>query len=77
MRFVIVPISYWKNNFKISDIYISVKCGQQRQQMYPQLGQDTHDDPHETGAARKAAQALFVQKNHFRKYQKFLNLVLE
>ena len=37
-------------------------------------GPDTHDDPHETGAARKAAQALFVQKNHFRKYQKFLNL---
>ena len=40
-------------------------------------GPDTHDDPHETGAAHKAAQALFVQKNHLRKYQKFLNLWLE
>ena len=25
-------------------------------------GPDTHDDPHETGAARKAAQCLSVQK---------------
>ena len=25
-------------------------------------GPDTHDDPHETGAARKAAQGLYVQK---------------
>ena len=28
-------------------------------------GPDTHDDPHKTGAARNAAQPLFVQKNHF------------
>ena len=30
--------------------------------MHPQGGPDTHDDPHETGAAGTAAQALFVQK---------------
>ena len=40
-------------------------------------GPDTHDDPHETGAARKAVQGIFVQKNHFRKYQKCLNLWFE
>ena len=73
MRFVIVPIWYRKNNFKISYGYISVKCGQQRQQMHPQWGPDTHDDQHEMGAARKDVQALYVQKNHIRKYQKFLN----
>ena len=29
-------------------------------------GPDTHDDPHETGAARKAAQVLFVQNKHLK-----------
>ena len=58
MRFVIVPIWYRKNNFNISDVYILVKCGQHRQQMHPQGGPDTYDDPYETGAARTAAQAL-------------------
>ena len=62
MRFVIVPIWYRKNNFKISHGSILVKCEQHRQQMPPQGGPDTHDDPHKTGAARKAAQALYVQK---------------
>ena len=32
---------------------------------YSQWGPNTHEDPHETGAARKAAQPLFGQKNHF------------
>ena len=36
-------------------------------------GPYTHDDPHETGAARTAARPLLVQKNHFRNCQKFLN----
>ena len=75
MRFFIVPI--WKNNFKISDVYILVKCVRQIRLMHTLGGPDTQDDPHEKGAARKAAQALFVQKNHHRKYQKFLNLWFE
>ncbi len=58
MRFVIIPIWYRKNNFKISDVYISVKCEQHRQQIHTQGGPDTPGDPHETGAARTAAQAL-------------------
>ena len=58
MRFVIVPIWYQKNNFKIPDVSISVKCEQHRQQMRPQGGPDTHDYPYETGAARTAAQAF-------------------
>ena len=62
MRFVIVPIWYRKNNFKISDVSISVKCGQHRQQMHPQGGPDPHDDPHETEAARTAAQAFYGRK---------------
>ena len=37
-------------------------------------GPDTHDDPDKTGAARNAAQPLFVQKNHFTNYQKLLNI---
>ena len=77
MRFVIVPISYQKFNFKTLGVYILVKCGRQVRPRHPRGDPDTHDDPHETGAAHKAAQALFVQKNHFRKYQKFLNLWLE
>ena len=34
-------------------------------------GPDTHDDPHKTGAARKAAQPLFVQKNHLKTIKSF------
>ena len=41
-----------------------------------QGGSDTHDDPHETGAARMAARPLLVQKNYFRNCQKFLNFWL-
>ena len=41
-----------------------------------QGGTDTHDDPHETGAARTAARPLLVQKNHFRNYQKLPNFRL-
>ena len=74
MRFVIVPISYQQNNFQISDVYILVKCGRQIRLRHPRGGPDTHDDPHETGAARTAARPLFVQKNHFRNYQKSLNV---
>ena len=33
-----------------------------------QGGPDTHDDPHETGAARTAAKPLLVHKNHYRNY---------
>ena len=65
MRFVFVPISYWKTDFKISDVYILVKCGRQIRLRHPRGGPDTHDDPLETGAARKAPQALFVQKKPF------------
>ena len=36
-------------------------------------GPDTQDNPHETGAMRKAAQPLCVQKNHFKNYHKLLN----
>ena len=74
IRFVIVPLWNQKNNIKISDVYILVKRPPEKLHLHPQWGPNTHDDPHETGAARKAAQPLFVQKNHFRKYQKFLNL---
>ena len=38
--------------------------------MHPQRGPNTHDDPHKTGAARKAVQPLFVQKNPFKNYLK-------
>ena len=38
------------------------------------VGPNTHDDPHKTEDPCKAAQPLFVEKNHFGKYQKFLNL---
>ena len=38
-------------------------------------GPNTHDDPHETGAARKAARPLLFQKNPFRNYQKIQNFL--
>ena len=71
MRFVIVPISYRKFNFKTLGVYILVKCGRQVRPRHPRGGPDTHDDPHETGAARKAAQALFVQKKHLKSIKSF------
>ena len=60
--FVIGPILYGKNNFKISDVYILVKRALEKLYLHPQWGQDTHDEPHETGAARTAARPFFVQK---------------
>ena len=41
-----------------------------------QGGPDTHEDPHETGAARTAARLLLVQIIHFINYQKLLNFWL-
>ena len=73
VNFVIMPISYGKNYFQILDGYILVKRPLEKLHLHPQWGPNTHDDPHETGAARTPAQALFVQKNDFRKYQKFVN----
>ena len=60
--FVIVLIWYGKNYFKISDVYILVKSALEKLHLHPQWGPYTHDDPHETGAARTAARPLFVQK---------------
>ena len=37
-----------KKKFKISYGYILAKCGQQRQQMHPQWGPNTHYDSLET-----------------------------
>ena len=62
-----------KNYFKTLDVCISVKRALEKLHLHPQWGPYTHDDPHETGAARTAARPFLVQKNHFRKYQKFLN----
>ena len=60
-----------KNNFKISDGYILVKRALEKIQLHPQWGPDTHDDPHETEAARTAARPPFLlaeKKKHFRNY---------
>ena len=46
----------------MSDVYILVKRALEKLHLHPQWGPDTHDDPHETGAARTAARPLFVQK---------------
>ena len=62
--FLIWPIWCRKNNFKTLDVHILVKCRRQIRLRHPQGGPDTHDDPHETGAARTAARPLIVQKNH-------------
>ena len=62
-----------KKNVKISYVYILVKRALEKLHLHPQWGPNTHDDPHETGAARTAARPLLVQKNHFRNYQKSLN----
>ena len=72
--FVIKPISYGKNYFNILDVYILVKRPLEKLHLHPQWGPDTHNSPHQRGAASKAEQPLFVQKNHFKNYQKLLNL---
>ena len=72
--FVIGPISYRKNYFKSLDVYILVKRPLEKLYLHPQWGPDTHNSPHQRGAASKAEQPLFVQKNHFKNYQKLLNL---
>ena len=76
IRFVIVIIWYRKNKFKISDVYIWVKRPLEKLHLHLQGGPNTHDDPHETGAARTAARPLLVQKNHFRNYQMSINFWL-
>ena len=73
-HFVIGPISYQKSNFKIWDVYILVKRPLEKLHWHPQWGQDTFNSPHQRGAVSKTEQPLFVQKNHFRNYQKLLNL---
>ena len=45
--------------FNISDIYILVKRLLENLHLHSQWGPDTHDDPHKTGAAHKAAQPNF------------------
>ena len=74
VHFVIKPISYEKKYFKILDVYILVKRPLEKLHLHPQWGPDTHNSPHQRGAASKAEQPLFVQKNHFKNYQKLLNL---
>ena len=76
--FVIGPISYQKNNFKILNVYILVKRPLEKLYLHPQWGPDTHNSPHQRGAVSKAEQAPFVQKkNHFKNYQKLLNFWLD
>ena len=73
--FVIKPISFGKNNFKILDVYIFVKRPLEKLHLHPQWGQDKHNSPHQRGAASKAEQPLFVQKKtHLKTYKKLLNL---
>ena len=64
-HFVIWPISYQKNNFKILDVYISVKRALEKLHLHLQWGLDTHNSPHQRGAVSKAEQPLFVQKKPF------------
>ena len=68
--FVIRPISYQKNHFKILDVYISVKRALEKIHLDPQWGQDTHNSPHQREAVSKAEQPLFVQKKAFLKLSK-------
>ena len=77
IHFVIGPISYQKNNFKILNVYILVKRPLEKLHLHPQWGPDTHISPHQRGAVSKAEQPLFVQINHFKNYQKLLNLKLD
>ena len=64
IHFVIGPISYQRNNFKTLDVYILVKRPPKKLHLHPQWGPDTHNSTHHRGAASKAEQPLFVQKNH-------------
>ena len=64
----------WNFFFKNFDVYILVKRPLEKLHLHPQWGPDTHNSPHQRGAASKAEQPLFVQKNHFNNYQKLLNL---
>ena len=57
-----------KNNFKTWYGFILAKCVQQRQQMHPQWGPDTHNNPHQRAEERE---------KHFKNYQKLLNLWLD
>ena len=77
IHFVNGPTSYRKNYFKILDVNILVKRPLEKLHLHPQLGPDTYNSPHQRGAVSKAEQPLFVQKNHFRNYQKLLNLWLD
>ena len=75
--FVIGPISYWKKYFIIAFVYILVKRPLEKLHLHPQWGPDTHNSPHQRGASSKAEQPFFVHKNHFKNYQKVLNLWLD
>ena len=65
------PISY--KNFQNSGRLYLCQMTAGEATFAPQWDPRTHDDAHETGAARKAEQSLFVQRNHFRNYQKPLD----
>ena len=68
IHFVIWPISYKKNDFKMLNVYILVKRPLEKLHLHPQWGPDTHNSPHQRGAISNAEQPLFVLKNHFKKY---------
>ena len=68
VTFVIMPISYGKNYFKILDGYILVKRPLEKLHLHPQWGPDTHNSPHQRGTASKAEQPLFVQKNRKKRF---------
>ena len=46
IHFVIGPISYKKNNFKIMNAYILNKRALEKLYLHPQWGSDTHNSPH-------------------------------
>ena len=62
IHFVIGPISYRKNYFKIVNVYILVKRPLEKLHLQPQWCPDTHNTSHQRGAVSKAEQPLFVQK---------------
>ena len=64
-NFVIGPISYQKNYFKILDVYTSVKRALEKLHLHPQWGPDTHNSPHQRGAVSKAEQLLFGAEKPF------------
>ena len=51
-----------EKNFNISKIL--VKWQLEKLHLHPKWVPNTHDDPHKTGARRKATQPLFVQKKN-------------